>query len=176
MQQLEDAVAEEASERIAEQVLGVDNLEMNQEGDEVSFTVQGDNGEMAFASGETSSEFFEGMGFRFALPAGLGRGMLQTVDENGEAMMISASYEVQDATAESFLRAMHQTVTDAGFTYFGAMFGAAEGSRTRLCWVCRDSSVCHLYPSRRLSDDPDLGRVGGVGAVDQGACGDDSDP
>jgi hypothetical protein len=128
MQQLEDAVAEEASERIAEQVLGVDNLEMNQEGDEVSFTVQGDNGEMAFASGETSSEFFEGMGFRFALPAGLGRGMLQTVDENGEAMMISASYEVQDATAESFLRAMHQTVTDAGFTYFGAMFGAAEGT------------------------------------------------
>lgn len=119
-----DKLEEEASEQIAEQMLeqagmGEDvNIEID--GDSVSYSVDdGEGGQMDVSLNESVDiDAITGMGYNIKLPAGLSNGVLQRVDDNGQEAMINATFDMTGTTPEQFLQEIHQTLLAEGFSYF----------------------------------------------------------
>jgi hypothetical protein len=114
-----DAVAERAAETLIEQATGVENLEMDQDGDELSFSVETESGERVdfSRSGEGSADVFAAMGFNIPLPAGLAFVSNERTDQDGEERMAMASYELVDISDVALRTAVHDSLLEAGFIY-----------------------------------------------------------
>jgi hypothetical protein len=123
-----DAVAERAAEVLLEQATGVENLEMNQDGDELSFSVQAESGERVdfSRSSEGSADVFAAMGFNIPLPAGLSFVSNDRTDQDGEERMAMASYELVGISDVALRTAVHNSLIEAGFTYFAFLSAETE--------------------------------------------------
>lgn len=117
--QVADTVAERASEVLVEQATGVEDISISEDGEVVSFSVAAESGEQVEFSrtNDASADAFEGMGFNIPLPAGLSVVSSEQIDQDGEAFMSSASYELVDVEAVAFKTAVHTSLIEAGFQH-----------------------------------------------------------
>ncbi len=119
-----DTLEEEASEQIAEQMLeqaGVgEDVNIEIDGDSISYSVDdGQGGQMDVSLNESVDiDAITGMGYNIKLPAGLSNGTLQRVDDNGQEAMINATFDMTGITPEQFLQEIHQTLLAEGFSFF----------------------------------------------------------
>lgn len=120
VEQLQEAVSQEISEAIVEQVTGAENVEFDAEDGEISFSVEGEDGAQVDVSVEENSDIdaITGMGFTIPLPDGLVNGTVQRIDNDGEEMMINATFEAPELTTAELYQALHEALTSQGFTYF----------------------------------------------------------
>ena len=120
VEQLQEAASEQIAETIVEQVTGAEDIEFDAENGSVSFSVDnGEGGQVDVSVDENSDiEAITGMGFNIAVPDGLVNGTLQRIDNNGEEMMVNATFETEGMTTEELYQAMHESLTAEGFTYF----------------------------------------------------------
>lgn len=118
--QLEEEAAEQIAEQIIEQAGGAEDVQIEVDGDSVSYSVDdGEGGEISVdASTGEDIDAITGMGFNISLPEGLTNGTLQRVEENGEEAMINAQFELDGITFEQFVQQMHETLLAQGFAYF----------------------------------------------------------
>lgn len=114
-----DTVTERATGALIEQVTGLENVTVNQDGETVSFSVEGESGERIDFSrtNDASADAFSAMGFTIPLPAGLSVVSSDRIDQDGEAYMTSASYALNGAAAVAVKTAVHAALLDAGFQY-----------------------------------------------------------
>jgi len=143
VEQLKEAAAEKviekAAETIIEQASDVENIDINlddgsfsvtdDKGNEInvssdennngSFSVTDEEGNEVSMSSEIEADItaIEGMGFNIPVPSGLTNGYIQRIEENGEDVMITATFDSGETTAEQFFDQMHQELTAAGFSY-----------------------------------------------------------
>jgi len=120
IEQLQEAASQELAEAVVEQATGADNVEFSADDGEFSFSVDGEDGAQVDVSVEEGSdiEAITGMGFNIPLPDGLVNGAVQRIDNDGEEMMINASFEAPDLTTAELYQAMHEALTSQGFIYF----------------------------------------------------------
>lgn len=119
VEKLEQEAAEKIAEQIIEQAGGVEDVQIEVDGDSVSYSVDdGEGGEISMdtTTGEDLTAI-TGLGFDIPLPAGIKNGTLQRVDENGEEMMVNAQAELDGITFAQFVDELHATLTGQGFTY-----------------------------------------------------------
>jgi hypothetical protein len=119
VEQLEQEAAEQIAEQIIEQAGGVEDVQIEVDGDSVSYSVDdGEGGEISVdsSSGE-DIDAITGMGFNIPLPSGIKNGTLQRVDDNGVETMINAQFELDRVTFVKFVEELHETLTAQGFTY-----------------------------------------------------------
>lgn len=144
VEKLQEAAAEKAIETIMEQASGAENIDINLDDENASFTITGEDGEeITFSAetdeddesatftvtGEDGEEFsmssdvaeditaIEGMGVSVGVPDGLVNGYVQRINEGEEVAMVTATFETGEMTAEQFFDRMHQELVAAGFTY-----------------------------------------------------------
>ncbi|MCA9918508.1 MAG: hypothetical protein KC445_11180 [Anaerolineales bacterium] len=120
VEQMQEAVSQEIAEAVVEQATGAENVEFDAEDGEISFSVEGQDGAQVDVSVEENSdiEAITGMGFTIPLPDGLENGAVQRIDNDGEEMMVNATFEAPDLTTAELYQAMHEALTSQGFTYF----------------------------------------------------------
>jgi hypothetical protein len=123
-----DKVTEVATEKIVEQITGLENVTINEDGEAVAFSVQAESGERIDFSREreTSADIFAAMGFTLPLPAGLSVVSSDRIDQDGEPYLANASYELNRVDAVAFKTAVHTTLIDAGFQPFGFLSATQE--------------------------------------------------
>jgi hypothetical protein len=116
---LEEAAAEQIAEQIVEQTTGIENIEIDEEGGSVSYSVEdGQGGQIDVAVDEaTDMEAITGMGFTIAVPEGLVNGALQRVDNNGEETMVNATFEMGEVTVAELHQVLNESLTEQGFVY-----------------------------------------------------------
>ena len=115
---LQERAAEAVTETIIEQATGAE-IEIDTDGDSVSYTVEDEDGNEISISNEieTDIQAIEGMGFVIAVPSGLNAGYVQRMEVEGEGEMVTATFDVVDTTAEAFFAELHPELVSAGFTY-----------------------------------------------------------
>ena len=120
IEQLEEEASEQIAEQILEQAGGLEDVNIEVDGDSVSYSVDdGEGGQYDVSVNEEANvDAITGMGFNIAVPSGLGNGRVQRVDENGAEAMITAEFDMVNTTPEQFLQEMHQALVAEGFTYF----------------------------------------------------------
>lgn len=123
-----DKVTERATEALLEQVTGLENITINEDGETVSFSVEAESGERIDYSrtSDASADAFAAMGFTIPLPAGLSVVSSDRIDQDGEAYMASASYTLNGAAAVAVKTAVHAALLDAGFQYFAFLSAEQE--------------------------------------------------
>ena len=119
VEKLEEEAAEQIAETIIEQASDAANVNIEMDGDEVSYTVEDGEGNEYNVSSEVDAnvDAIVGMGFNIPMPDGFTNGTVQHVEENGEEVMVSATFEVAGLSAEEVLQGLHDAATAAGFTY-----------------------------------------------------------
>lgn len=119
VEKLEEEASAQIAEQIIEQAGGAEDVQIEMDGDSVSYSVDdGEGGEISVdANTGEALDAITGMGFDIPLPAGLKNGTLQRVDENGEEVMINAQAELDGITLQQFVDELHATLTAQGFTY-----------------------------------------------------------
>lgn len=124
VERLEQEASEQIAERILEESMGSENvnIETGEDGI-VSFSADdGQGGQINIQAGaDVDTSTFSALGFNIALPEGLSNGTTQQVSDGGQETMVTNSYEVTGLTAESFLQALHTSLTEAGFVYLDNM-------------------------------------------------------
>lgn len=127
-EQVSETVLQEAAERLVEQATGIEITEMDAEEGIVAFSVGTDDGsQIDVAMTETAAiDQFEGMGFTIPLPNGLAGGMVQNIQEDGEDLMVQASYELADISGELFVSELHETLIGLDFSYVAFLSGNEE--------------------------------------------------
>lgn len=147
IEQVQERVAQEVTEKIAEEITGAGNIEFEEgEDGSVSITVEDENGESVFSStqGEDGSisiavegedgeivssttaeeenlEAITAMGFTLNLPTGLSEAAVQRITEGDQEIMVNASFTLSDISRADFNQAMHDTLTQNGFTFVNPM-------------------------------------------------------
>ncbi len=116
---LQEQAAEQVAETILEEATGIEDLEFDTDGETVSYSVDdGEGNQMDVTVNETADvDAIEGMGFSIAVPDEMVNGTIQRMDENGEEMMVNATFEVVGMTRAELYEAMHASLTAEGFTY-----------------------------------------------------------
>jgi len=119
VEMLEEEAAEQIAEQIIEQAGGAEDVQIEVDGDDVSYTVDdGEGGEISVeANSGEEIKAIAGMGFDIALPDGLANGVLQRVDDNGKEMMVNATFDLENISGEEFYQTLHNNLLAQGFTY-----------------------------------------------------------
>jgi hypothetical protein len=122
---LEEAAGEQIAEKIVEQATGAENVEFDVNGDSASYSVTDEEGNtISVDAGKSAAPgAFTGMGFTIPLPDGLVNGTMQEIGENGKTVMVQGIYEMDGLDLEQFYAAIHQSLTNNGFTYVDIMGG-----------------------------------------------------
>ncbi len=125
VEKLEEKAAEQIAEKIVEQATGAEDVQFDVDGDSASYSVTDEDGNTITvdANQEANLDTFTGMGFNIPLPDGLVNGTVQEVEENGEVMMVSGVFEMENVDIETFYSEIHASLIAAGFTYFDMMGG-----------------------------------------------------
>ncbi|MCA9958463.1 MAG: hypothetical protein KC443_05490, partial [Anaerolineales bacterium] len=103
-----------------ESVSGAENVEFDADDGSISFSVSDGEGGQVDVSVEENGDIdaITGMGFNIPVPDGLVNGAVQRIDNDGEEMMINATFEANDLTTAEMYQRLHEAVTSQGFVYF----------------------------------------------------------
>lgn len=129
VEKLEQEAAEQIAEQIIEQAGGAEDVQIEVDGDSVSYSVaDGEGGEISVDSSTGEDiDAITGMGYDIPLPSGIKNGTLQRIDSDGEEAMVNAQMELDGITFAQFIEELHETLTAQGFTYVDASgSGATE--------------------------------------------------
>lgn len=122
-----DRVMEQATGRIVEQVTGLENVQINQDGEVVSFSAEADGVRYDFAgTSDASAEAFTAMGFTIPLPAGLSVVSSSQVDQDGQDMLANTSYDLVDIDEVALRTAVTASLIEAGFLYLAFLSADSE--------------------------------------------------
>ncbi len=115
---LQERAAEAVTETIIEQATGAE-IEIDTDGEAVSYTVEDEDGNQFSVSSEVETDIdaIEGMGFVIAVPSGLSSGYVQQMTVEGDGELITATFDVVDTSAELFFAELHAELVTAGFVY-----------------------------------------------------------
>ena len=118
-EQLEEQAAEAIAEAIVEQATGAEDVEFDVNGESISYSVEGEDGESIEVNlnAESDVDAIIGMGFDIPLPTGLVEGQIQRIGTDGAETMVVGQFVVQDLTAVQFYEAIHASLAAQGFVY-----------------------------------------------------------
>lgn len=119
VEKLEQEAAEKIAEQIVKQAAGAEDVQIDVDGDSVSYSVgDGEGGQISVDSSvDEDIDAITGMGYDIPLPAGIKNATLQRIDSNNEEAMINAQFELDGITFAQFVQELHKTLTAQGFNY-----------------------------------------------------------
>lgn len=123
VEKLEEEAAEQIAEKIIEQGGGVEDVQLEVDGDSISYSADdGEGNEVSVAvNANEDIDAIIAFGFNIPLPNGLTNGTIQRMDENGEEFMVNAAFELDGISYEQFVQEIHRTLVAQGFTYMDMM-------------------------------------------------------
>ncbi len=118
-ERLQEEAAEAMAEAIMEQATGVDDINIDTDGESISYEVTDENGETVSVDfgAETTDGEFAGLGFSVSLPTGVGSGAVQRLAEGGAESAVTGQFPVTDLTAAEFYTQIEPELTAQGFAY-----------------------------------------------------------
>lgn len=118
-ERLEEAAAEKISETIIEQATGIEDVEINSDGDSISYSIENEDGTTVDVDLNTATNIstITDMGLTIDLPDGLTDGAVQRVEEEGSVSIATYQFSVENLTVEEFYEHIHQEFTANGLSY-----------------------------------------------------------